>query len=65
MAHTLKFDTTTPEGEAIAALYNDIKEHIEDDEGGWNGADVVDALTDWFTNLGIDVSPAGQIIPTA
>lgn len=65
MAHAPKFDTTTPEGQAIVALYNDIRTNIQDDEGGWNGADTVDALTDWFTDLGIDVSTAGTVIETA
>jgi hypothetical protein len=64
MAHALKFDTTTPEGESIAELYNTIKEDIEDDEGGWNGADVVDALCGWFIALGVDVSTDGTVIPT-
>ncbi|MEV7177861.1 hypothetical protein [Kitasatospora sp. NPDC093679] len=53
--HNLKFDPSTPEGAEIVDLFNGIKEHIEDDSGGWNGGDVVDALTQWFADLGIDV----------
>jgi hypothetical protein len=65
MAHKLKFDTTSPEGAEIVDLFNGIKTNIEDDEGGWNGADIVDALCEWFTDLGIDVSQTSKPIPTA
>ena len=56
MAHNLKFDPATPEGAAIVELFNGIKDNIEDSEGGWNGADTVGALCDWFIALGVDVS---------
>ncbi|MEU1371983.1 hypothetical protein ABZ454_38730 [Streptomyces sp. NPDC005803] len=62
MAHALKFDPSTAEGARIVALYNKIKAEIEDDEGGWDGADIVDALCEWFTGLGVDVSPDGELI---
>jgi hypothetical protein len=65
MAHQLNFNPTSPEGAAIVALYNDIRANIQDDEGGWNGADTVDALCGWFTRLGVDVSTDGELIRTA
>ncbi|MFE0356460.1 hypothetical protein ACFW2K_22850 [Streptomyces nigra] len=64
MAHQLKFDPTSPEGAEIVALYNNIRENIQDEEGGWNGADTVDALCTWFDRLGVDVSTSGEPIRT-
>jgi hypothetical protein len=55
MAHNLNFDTGTDAGRAIVALFDEIKFNVEDSDGGWNGGDVVDTLTRWFTALGIDV----------
>lgn len=55
MAHSLKFDPTTREGAAIVALFNGIKRDIEETDGGWNGGDVVQYLTEmWLPDLGID-----------
>jgi hypothetical protein len=53
-------DLKSPEGERIVALFNSIKRHIEDTDGGWNGGDVTQALTEWFSAMGID--PEGPII---
>ncbi|MER6406210.1 hypothetical protein ABT269_22380 [Streptomyces viridosporus] len=50
----LKYDPSSPEGREISALFRDIKRNIEDDGGGWNGADIVDALNAFFARLGID-----------
>ncbi|MFE0775588.1 hypothetical protein [Streptomyces sp. NPDC058861] len=68
MPNTLNYDPTTPEGNAIADLFDDVKA-IEDADGSWDGADIVNLLTDWFTGLGINVkgpsNQAGPIKPTA
>ncbi|MFB7836016.1 hypothetical protein [Streptomyces sp. NPDC056056] len=68
MPNTLNYDPTNPEGKAIADLFDDVKA-IEDADGSWDGADVVDLLTGWFTRLGINVKgpshQAGPIKPTA
>ena len=37
-----------------ANLLKRIKQ-IEQSDGGWPGADVVDILTSWFTDLGFDI----------
>ena len=47
-------DTTSLEGRRITDLFNGIKNDIEVGDGGWNGGDVVAALTDWFDNMGLD-----------
>ncbi|MGW3392148.1 hypothetical protein [Streptomyces cinereoruber] len=51
---TLKYDPTTFEGQAISRLFREVKS-IEDSDGGWNGADTVDLLCDFFIRLGIDI----------
>lgn len=48
-----KVDPDSPEGAAILSLFSRIKEDEEGD-GNWNGGDVVDAVTGWFLELGID-----------
>ncbi|MEU7031630.1 hypothetical protein AB0A60_33650 [Streptomyces sp. NPDC046275] len=52
---TLKYDPTTPEGQAISRLFREVKS-IEDSDGGWNGGDTVDLLCDFFIRLGIDIN---------
>lgn len=51
---SLKYDPTTPEGEAIGNLFRACKS-IEDADGGWNGGDTVDLVCNFFTRLGIDI----------
>ncbi|MFJ5952629.1 hypothetical protein [Streptomyces noursei] len=51
---TLKYDPTTPEGQAISRLFRDVK-GSEDSDGGWNGGDIVDLVGDFFIRLGIDI----------
>ncbi len=34
---------------------------LEEPDGSWSGAEVVDALTEWFAELGFDVS---GVVPT-
>lgn len=46
-------DPDTPEGAAIMRLFRQIK-NVEEVRGDWNGGDVVDVLSGWFTDLGID-----------
>lgn len=48
------FDQATPEGAAIADLFSRIKD-IEEGTGDWNGGDVVDVLSQWFSELDLDV----------
>lgn len=48
MPHQPKFDLSTVEGEAIAALYNGCK------AAGWSGGDTVQFLSEWFEALGVD-----------
>ncbi|MFH0245954.1 hypothetical protein ACGRHY_26865 [Streptomyces sp. HK10] len=52
---TLKYDPTTPEGQAISRLFREVKS-IEDGDGGWNGGDTVDLVGDFFIRLGIDIN---------
>ncbi|MFF7117419.1 hypothetical protein ACFY91_34625 [Streptomyces albogriseolus] len=52
---SLKYDPTTPEGQAISRLFREIKS-IEDDDGRWNGGDTVDLLCSFFIRLGIDIN---------
>ncbi|MCZ4610377.1 hypothetical protein O3S80_42770 [Streptomyces sp. Lzd4kr] len=47
-------DWSTAEGAAIADLFRRIKD-VESCAGEWNGGDVVDVLSLWFSELGIDV----------
>jgi len=54
----LKFDPTTREGQALAGLFRACKD-IEDGDGGWDGGDVVQLLSDTFDDLGID--PDGPV----
>ncbi|MCX4681651.1 hypothetical protein OG413_41355 [Streptomyces sp. NBC_01433] len=51
--NNLKYDPTTTEGEAIASLFRGCK-NIEDSDGSWNGGDIVEWLSNWFADLGID-----------
>ncbi|RAS59483.1 hypothetical protein C8D87_11495 [Lentzea atacamensis] len=39
---------------AVLDLFGRMK-LIEDEDGGWNGGDTVDALSEWFAEFGIDV----------
>lgn len=55
MSHHLLFDPRTREGGAIHELFTTIKDEIEEGDGSWNGGDVVELLTRWFTELGYDV----------
>jgi hypothetical protein len=48
------FDQATPEGAAIANLFSRIKD-IEESSGDWNGGEVVAVLSQWFSELHIDV----------
>ncbi|MFF7953676.1 hypothetical protein [Streptomyces griseorubiginosus] len=52
---TLKYDPTTPEGQAISRLFREVKS-IEDSDGGWNGGDTVDLVGNFFMRLGIDIN---------
>lgn len=51
---SLPFDQCTREGAAIADLFNRIKD-IEESTGDWNGGEVIDVLSQWFSELHIDV----------
>ncbi|WP_194909014.1 hypothetical protein [Catenulispora rubra] len=42
-------------GRAIDALYHRIRGVIEDEDGSWNGGDVVDAVAEMFHDLGYDL----------
>ncbi|KUN37713.1 hypothetical protein AQJ30_15630 [Streptomyces longwoodensis] len=64
MAHALNFDITTDAGQAIVDLFDGIKTTIASGED-WNGGDVVDALTAWFTALGFDVEAGPVGAPAA
>lgn len=46
-------DPDSPEGSAILSLFSRIKD-IEEGDGNWNGGDVVDEITNWLLELGID-----------
>ncbi|MEU5297815.1 hypothetical protein [Streptomyces umbrinus] len=48
------FDQATQEGAAIADLFSRIKD-IEDSSGDWNGGEVVAVLSQWFSELHVDV----------
>lgn len=51
--------TLTPAGArvgnlAVLDLFAQLKK-IEDEDGGWNGADTVDVVYEWFRYYGVDV----------
>jgi len=46
-------DPDSPEGAAILSLFNRIK-GVEEGDGSWPGGDVVNEVTSWFLELGID-----------
>jgi hypothetical protein len=50
--HAPTIDLTTEEGQAIDELYHQVRGCIEDGDGGWNGVDVVDALSQLFVKFG-------------
>ncbi|MFF3256991.1 hypothetical protein ACFYWP_39825 [Actinacidiphila glaucinigra] len=54
-------NVASPEGREIIRLFNGIKNDIEDDDGGWNGGDVVDWLLDWFHAIGINPNGCAYI----
>lgn len=56
-ARRASVDPTSPEGQAIYALYRQIQS-IEHADGGWNGGDVVSILSAWFDDLGLSGTPA-------
>ena len=53
--HRPAIDVTTPEGQAIDALYHRIRGGIETSCGDWNGVDVVEAVAGMFHDLGYDL----------
>ncbi|MFE7530559.1 hypothetical protein ACFU7Y_33315 [Kitasatospora sp. NPDC057542] len=53
--HKLNFDPQSALGAQVVRLFNRIKTEIENSDGSWNGGDVVDALTPWLGDLGIDI----------
>ncbi len=52
-APTPALDPDSPEGAAILSLFRRVKD-IAKGDSNWPGADVLNALTNWFTELGID-----------
>ncbi|GHF38748.1 hypothetical protein GCM10010218_19970 [Streptomyces mashuensis] len=57
----ISFDPTTHEGRVLADLFRSCKS-VEEGDGGWNGADVVDFVCDAFQRLGIDLDgPVEQV----
>lgn len=62
MPHHLRFDPRTREGRAIHKLFAAVKNDVEEPNGRWNGAAVVELLDQWFTDLGYDVAaPASTV----
>ncbi|MFD3381334.1 MULTISPECIES: hypothetical protein [unclassified Streptomyces] len=51
---SFNFDQATREGAAIADLFSRIKD-VEESSGDWNGGEVVAVLSQWFSELHIDV----------
>jgi|SRR6516164_9751082 hypothetical protein len=53
-------DTVTPEARRQVAreLLTRVKQ-IEEGDGSWNGGDVVELLSEWFTGLGLDIEGPG------
>lgn len=56
----LRFDPTTHEGRIIADLWDRVKT-IEEPDGGWPGAEVVDVLSEFFDRLGYDLTPSHDL----
>lgn len=51
------------EGAAILELLTRVKGlESHDSEGGWNGADLVDIVTGWFEELGLDVTLPAETV---
>jgi hypothetical protein len=53
MSHDPKVDLTSPAGAEILRLFADLKE-IEESDGGWPGADAVQAICAWLESIGLD-----------
>lgn len=61
MAHLPTIDLSTPAGRALVQLVDRLKD-AEDDNGGWTGGDVVQLLTIWMEDHGLDPdAPAGSL----
>jgi hypothetical protein len=60
--HRPTVDLTTGAGRAIVALFRTIKNDVERGVD-WPGAEVVQALTAWFTGLGIDPTEPAEELP--
>ena len=54
MAFDIASDKTRA-AKAVQTLYQSIRRDIESDGDGWNGADVVELLCQWFQLHGFDV----------
>ncbi len=65
MTHSSRHHPTVELGNAAGRAIVDLFDRIKRIEGAgpdWPGADVVDVLTGWFTELGIDTgAPAGSL----
>lgn len=53
-----------PLGKEILRLYCEIK-NVEDSDGGWTGADVVDLLAAFFLRVGIDIDAGADVVEQA
>uniref|UniRef100_UPI002F90C54B hypothetical protein n=1 Tax=Kitasatospora sp. NBC_01519 TaxID=2903576 RepID=UPI002F90C54B len=63
--HKLTFDPQSALGAQVVNLFNHLKTDVEDNDGSWDGGDVVDALTRWLGELGIDIDGDAIVADTA
>lgn len=55
MSHNIASDREEKSAANVRRLYRTIRQDVEDSDGGWNGADVVEVLCEWFKRHGFNV----------
>jgi hypothetical protein len=61
--HHPRIDLTGAAGQAILELFTTIKQRVEQEDGNWPGAEVVDVLSEWLRGIGIDPDAPAQALP--
>lgn len=61
MPHHLRFDHRTREGRAIHKLFTAVQNDVQERNGRWNGAALVELLDQWFTEPGYVAAPASTV----
>jgi hypothetical protein len=61
--HDPRIDLTSAAGRAILELFTTIKQRVEQDDGNWPGAEVVDVLSEWLRGIGFDPDGPAHTLP--